>query len=209
MASDVTQGRRDEGSDVASSAKRAPSKRWYWAGGAMALASVLVAVAIVAVGFVRMSEQVDDLQRVAVPGERQVTFPEPGGYTVYYEAAAVSDGAEIPSLTVALTPSSGGEAVPFADYGGSFTYSMPGHEGVALWTFRIDEPGTYRLNAHDEGAARGEVAVGRSVAGSLPLSLLAAGAVGTIGVGGGVAVIVATAVRRGRARSSSGPAERI
>lgn len=178
--------------------KRGPSTRGYWFAGALALAAVLVSVAIVATGVLRITSAIDDLQRVDVPGEGLVTFTEPGGYTVYYEGPGVGEDGGIPGFSAALVPEGGEEGIPLSDYVGSFTYSLGGHDGAALWTVRIERPGTYRLVAFDETAPGGTLAVGPSVGGGFIGSILAAMAVGLLGLVLAAAVAIATLKRRRR-----------
>ena len=88
-------------------------------------------------GIRSFSRQVEGFQRVPVPGQAELRFHEPGGYTVYFEGLGAADQqVAIPSLSVSLAPVGGGEEVPVSPYGGSATYSVGGRSGRAVGTFR-------------------------------------------------------------------------
>ena len=61
-----------------------PSRQWYWVAGG-ALAAALICSALAVAGFFSLNRQIKDFQRVAVPGQAEVTFAQPGGYIVYLE----------------------------------------------------------------------------------------------------------------------------
>ena len=61
-----------------------PSRQWYWVAGG-ALAAALICSALAVAGFFSLNRQIKDFQRVAVPGQAEVTFAQPGGYILYLE----------------------------------------------------------------------------------------------------------------------------
>jgi hypothetical protein len=194
-----------------------PSRLWYWVAAAAVVASI-VCLAVVAVSFVRwlnheteqfvrspekLPQQIDEFQRVPIPGQAEVSFAEPGGYILYFEApGAGEEGASTPPFTVSIVPAGGGQAVAIHPYGGSLRYSFPPHSGQAVGTFRIDQPGRFVVRAEGApGAMPANVAVGRSIFDDIalppPWTVLAAV---TLLVGGVVLAVVVT-IRRSRARS--------
>jgi hypothetical protein len=102
-----------------------PSRLWYWVAGAAVAGSVVWLV----LGFVfwlrSASEQVENFQRVPIPGRAEVNFDEAGGYTVYFEGLGADDEtATLPAFRVSITPVGGGADVPVRPYGGSELYNM-------------------------------------------------------------------------------------
>ncbi|MEA2829125.1 MAG: hypothetical protein QOG43_3564 [Actinomycetota bacterium] len=179
-----------------------PSKRGYWLGGAIIVVAGIVAIAWFGLGFSRFSDRIDNFQRVSTNGSGEVTFDKAGGYVIYFEAPGASDG-DIPSGQAQLTPVDGGDPVPLESYDADFTYDIGGHSGVAVLTADIQAPGSYTLESEAEG--EGELAVGKSVAGTLVSSVVGAMALGGLGFVTGVVVLIVTAVRRRGARPKNAP----
>jgi hypothetical protein len=178
-----------------------PARFWYWVAGAAVVAAVLWLALSLFLGFRSLSRRVEGFQRVPIPGRAEVSFDEPGGYTLYFEGLGASDQqATIPSLNVSLT-SVGGEEVSIRGYGGSATYDIAGHSGRALGTFRIEEPGRFLLQT--EGEPRGgqaNVAVGPSVGPAVFRTVILAIAGALVLVLAGAILAAVVAVRRNRAR---------
>jgi hypothetical protein len=141
-----------------------PARLWYWVAGAAVVAAVAWLALSLFVGFRSLSRQVEGFQRVPIPGQAEVSFAEPGGYTLYYEGwGAADEQPAIPPFRVSLA-SVGGEEVSIRDYGGSQTYDLGAHSGRAVATFRIEEPGRFLLRTEGEPQdVEANVAVGRSV----------------------------------------------
>ena len=179
-----------------------PSKKGYWLGAAIIVLAGLGAIVWFGLGFSRFSDRIDGFQRVPTNSQGEVTFDETGGYVIYFEGPGASEG-EIPTGQAQLTPVGGGDPVALDDYESDFTYDLNGHEGVAVLTFDVDQPGTYLLESESEG--EGELAVGRSVAGTLVTSVVGGLALGGLGLVAGVVVLIVTAVRRRGARPKNAP----
>ena len=180
-----------------------PRKRPQWlgyvVGGVVFAVAAVVAVVVAVLGVKGMADRVDALQRVPVSeAGGTVALAEPGGYTVYYEAPGVSDSGVVDLPRVALERVDGSEPVTLRRYSSDVTYDFGGHEGRAVATFGIEQPGTYRVQATGVDADFAEVAVGRSVSTGLGRSFLRAVVIGVLGlvVGGGIAVW--TAIRHFR-----------
>ena len=177
-----------------------PRRVWYGVGGTLAVVGIAVAIAWVVVGLRGFARQVDDFQRVDVGDEGEVTLSEAGGYTIYYEGPGANDSeADIPEINVAVE-GPGVDDSALDDYDTELTYSVGGHEGRAVLTLRVEEPGTYLLRVSSEDDAEGEVAIGPSVGGRLVRSLVGAVVIGLWSVGGAIGIILVTALRRRDAR---------
>ena len=180
-----------------------PRKRPQWlgyvVGGAVFAVAAVVAVVVAVLGVKGMAERVDELQRVPVSeAGGTVALAEPGGYTVYYEAPGVSDNGVVDLPRLAVQQVHGSEPVALRRYSSDVTYDFGGHEGRAVATFRIEQPGSYLVRATGVDADFAEVAVGRSVSTGLGGAFLRAAAIGGLGllVGGGI--VVWTAIRHFR-----------
>ena len=177
-----------------------PSRVWYWVAGAAVVAAVVWVGVGIFLGIRAFSRQVEGFQRVPIPGQAELRLDEPGGYTVYYEGVGAADEqVTIPSLSVSVTPVGREEEVPIHPYGGSSIYSVGGHSGRAVGTFRIDAPGGYLVRTDGDAVGQPQVAIGasigpaigRTVALTVPAALI-------LFFGGGVLALV-VAVRRRQA----------
>jgi len=151
-----------------------PSRQWYWVAGG-ALAAALICSALAVAGFFSLNRQIKDFQRVAVPGQAEVTFAQPGGYILYLErpgrccslAAGSGDSAPFSSwsMNVALLPDSGGPPVAITIWrGATESYGVAGHEGQTAMHFTIGHPGRYLLVAQNAiPRSITDVAVGRGI----------------------------------------------
>jgi hypothetical protein len=175
---------------------------WYWVAGAAGAAAVVWFALGLFLGFRSVNGQVEGFQRVPIPGQAELSFAEPGGYTLYFEGLAAADEhATIPPFNVSLAPVDGGDRVSIRPYGGSVTYSLGRHTGRAVGTFQIEEPGRFQLRTEGESQGiQASLAVGPSVGPALGrlVVLPVAGALILFVAGAGLAAVVA--VRRGRAR---------
>ncbi|HET8680499.1 MAG TPA: hypothetical protein VFM54_01290 [Micromonosporaceae bacterium] len=177
-----------------------PSRLWYAVAGVL-LAGAVTCVVLGVLSLVSLPGEVRQFQRVTVPGQTQVTFTEPGTYVVYLEGPGLSEAPASGTVNVLIQPASNGPPVEVRRSQGSSSYSMAGHEGRSVGSFRVDQPGTYWLiagPATDSGITH--VAVGRGLARSmaLPFILLP---VGLLLLGPAALVVaVVTAVFRYRAR---------
>jgi hypothetical protein len=178
-----------------------PALFWYWVAGAAVMAAVVWFALSLFLGIRSINRQVEGFQRVPIPGRAEVSFAEPGGYTLYYEGwGAADEQPTIPRFRVSLA-SVGGEEVSIRDFGGSQTYDLGGHSGRALATFRIEEPGRFLLRAEGEPQdVEANVAVGRSVGPGIFRTVIPTLAGTLILVLGGAVLAVVVAVRRNRAR---------
>jgi hypothetical protein len=190
-----------------------PSRFWYLvAGGLLVAAAVCLMIAVI--GMLSWDRQIQDFQRVPVPGRGAVTLTQPGDYVVYVETrggcCAWSVGSQNGppagwSLRLALAPANGGQTIRVSNWTGlPESYSVSGHQGQAAMSFTITRPGTYLIATTDvHPAAVTDLAVGRNIlrATLLPLFLLIAGLAALLGA---AVSFVFTMVQRSRARRGTG-----
>ena len=185
-----------------------PGRRWYLVaalvllGGMALFAQVLIA---------RLNDLGGELRQLVVPGTHDLALGEAGEYTIFHERVSVVGGeafaGPISGLRVTVT-GPGGEAVPVGAPGASMTYALGGRSGVAIFGFRIERPGTYRLAAtYADGRAepRAVLAVGRDFLGQLVGAILTGLAIGFGTLALAVTIAVVTFVKR-RARPAPGAA---
>lgn len=178
-----------------------PARFWYWVAGAAVVAAVLWLALSLFLGFRSLSRQVEGFQRIPIPGQTEVSFAEPVGYTVYFEGLGASDEQmAIPPFRFSLT-TVGGEEVSIRPYGGSATYGLAGRSGRAVATFQIEEPGAFLLRTEGEfQGGQANLAVGRSIGPGI-VGVVTQAIVGTLVLLlAGAALAVVVAVRRNRAR---------
>jgi len=170
----------------------------------------LIAVGVVGavlwfvLSLVNLGNEVDDFQRVPVPGEGNVQL-EARKYVIYYEGPNADE--VVPQFEIAITDTEAGRPLAIETYGSSLTYSF-GESGSAQATVTPSRAGTYAVRTSGaQGTSAAQVAFGRSIAGPLLRSILGAFAIGGLLTGAGIALLVVTIVRRRRARTaaSSGP----
>ena len=198
-----------------------PSRRWYLlAGSLLAVAAACLAIAVM--GIFSWDRQIQDFQRVPVPGRGEVTFTQPGNYVLYVEMrgtccswafggqggswAAGAQARPLAGWSMRLAMGQiGGQEIPVSDWHGTLeSYGVSGHQGLTGMTVTITHPGTYLIEASNvQPAAVTDLAVGRSIlrATLLPLVPIVAG---LVALGGAVLVFVLTAARRRRARRGLG-----
>jgi len=162
----------------------------------------VAAIAWIASGVAGFIGQIDDFQRVPIGEERRVAFTGTGGYTLYYEGPGADSGDSFsgaPDLEVEIAPVDG-RPLRLSDYDSDVTYTIHDHEGRALYSFEIDDPGTYVVRSDSRLAEVGEIAVGRGLGRRLFGPIVGGIAVGLWGVGGGIGIVALTALRRRDAR---------
>jgi hypothetical protein len=187
----------------------APGRRWYL----VALLVFLVGTAAFGVFlFSQLSRLGDELMRVVVPGQHEMTLAA-GTYTIFNEQGGAVDGrvyagGNISGLRVSVQPPAGGVVIPLtAD--ASSRYSVGGRAGQSIFTFTITEPGTYRFIAsYEDGRTdpQAVLAIGRGFMASLLKTILGGLA---IAFGGAViAAAIAISVYRRRRRALAPPPAR-
>ena len=176
------------------------SRAGYWIGGGLIAAGVVGAVLWLVLSLMNLDNEVDDFQRVPVPGERTVQL-EARKYVIYFEGPNADEA--VPQFEIAITDTGTERPLAIASYDGSLTYSF-GEEGSAQATVTPPRAGAYAVRtAGADGTSDAQVAFGRSIAGSILRSILGMFAIGGVLLGAGVVLLVVTIVRRRRARTAA------
>jgi Domain of unknown function (DUF4234) len=174
------------------------SRTGYWVGGGLVVAGVLGAVLWFVSSFASIGNEVDDFQRVPVPGEATMQL-EARKYVVYYEGFNADE--VVPPFEIEVADGRTGAPLTIAPYGGSLTYSVSGREGSALATVTPAHSGAYAVRTDsDARTSDASVALGRSLAWPILRAILGTFAIGGVVAGSGVILLVVTAIRRSRVR---------
>jgi hypothetical protein len=161
--------------------------------------------------FTRLDAVAASMRRFVVPGTAELTLEQPGTYTIYHEASSVIDGKlyvseNVNGLQVRVAAVPGDVPVQVSTPGGSENYSMGGASGVAVLAFDVTSPGRYRLTAgYDGGKTEPKVVlmVARGMLRRMMSAIFGGIALGIGGFAVALAIIVTTAVTRGRARNAA------
>jgi hypothetical protein len=174
------------------------SSLWY-AIGALIIIGGMVAAIAGAIHDVSWLES--KFTRFAMPGSVDLHIAQPGPYVIYYEHRSVVDGEifqtpEVTDIKCAVT-SPNGDAVPINPTGFTATYSLSGREGATLAEFAAPSAGTYAIKCAYPSGKGTRIALAVAPLGGATVSSLlmwAALALGSLGLG--LAVLIATIVRR-------------
>jgi hypothetical protein len=183
-------------------AKLRPARAWFW----VALVVFLAGAGWLGGGLYLLVERVDSFQRVALPGEGEVSLDHSGGYVIYYEGPG-ADAGNIPDFTVNVTPRSASAAVQGLEpYESSLTYSFGSREGRAVLTLQVASPGTFQIEATDAPATSGDssLAIGSSIAGRIVGIVVPSALLMVVAVGGAIAIAIVRHRRRRSLRETGG-----
>jgi hypothetical protein len=181
-----------------------PGRKWY------AIALVVLVAGAAAAGvivYTRLSDLARELVQVIVPGEADVTFSQPGTYTIYFEPESVVNGryyrtaGDIAGLLVGVRSTNGVE-IDLASPSFSSNYSIAGRSGEAVLTGTIVEPGPYHLTAsYNDGrtAPQAVLAIGLGVPAKIITAILIALGIGICSSMLAVVIAAVTFVKRRRA----------
>ena len=103
--------------------------------------------------------------QIVVPGTTEVTLEKPGKYTLSHEYQSFINGKRystrgaISDLECTLRSRATGREVPLSPLTYSSTYSFQGRAGVGMYSFKIDQAGTYELDARYAEGKTGSKAV--------------------------------------------------
>jgi hypothetical protein len=150
-----------------------PSRLWYVVAGLL-LAGAVTCLVLGVASFFDLNRQIQDFQRVSVPGHAQVTFSHPGEYVLYVEGPGhccsfYTGGGQAPfarwSMRVAMQAAGGGPLVSISTWrGAADSYAVTGHQGQTAMYFTIRHPGNYVLSASDvTPQSIADLAVGRRI----------------------------------------------
>ena len=182
---------------------RGASRLGYWIGGALVAAACVGAAAWVALAFFGLMNQVNDFQRMTVPGTATVQVAQAATRVLYYEGprAASQPG----QLSIAVTGPAG-QVVAVTAYHGDLRYDVPGESGrvgKAIASFQAAAAGDYRIRAGTGSGAGGTLAIGEDALWDMVPHIAGAAAVFLAGVGAGSALIIVTAARRSGRRAAT------
>jgi hypothetical protein len=158
---------------------------------------VVVGIVLVVRSAMMFIDKIDEFQRVGVPGTSSIQLEE-GSYTVYAENDLLGETSTWSFDGSVEIRDSRERLVELRRYGSQTTYDVSNREGLALWSFRADAAGTYRVTT--AGRPGTIVAIGPGIGAGLVGGVI--GGILLIVAGGLFALItiIVTAVRRGRAR---------
>jgi hypothetical protein len=178
-----------------------PSAGWIWLGSAIGALGLAAAIVWGVIGVTGYLNRVNDLARMPVPGQMTVQIAS-GEQFVYYEGQRAGSPASLGQLGIQMTDPQG-NTVALEPYRLDLRYDAPGNDGLighALATFRASGTGAYRVSATGTAPAGARIAVGESVAKNVIPTVLGIIALFLVTVGGGLALIVMTLVRRSSVR---------
>jgi hypothetical protein len=185
-------------------ARLTPS-RWYYVLAALVFVAGWVLFALFL--FKSLSGMGAKLQQAVAPGETDLTFREPGNYTIFYEYHSVigdkvySTDESLSGLTCALVSKARNSKIALSPSSMNSTYEFGGRSGRSIFDFRIDQPGVYALSAgYPQGQPGPEVvlAVGKGFTTGLFATILGALALVFGSMGIAVAITLLTLLKRSK-----------
>jgi len=181
-----------------------PSTLGYWIGTLVGVLGLALVGALVVMTVGRMNDHIDAFARTEIPGTVTVSLEASEGRTIYVEGLAPLP---LAALDLRITDPNGKDLV-VRPYGLELRYDVPGFPGAvgyAIGTFRTTIGGSYRLQAEGTAPPGTTLAVGDSFATSIVGYALGAFVVLLLTIGGALALVIATAVRRSTARRQGVP----
>jgi len=181
--------------------------RWFYALAALVFIGGWVGLGVIL--FMRLRGTERRLQQVVVPGRAEITLPDVGNYTVFYEYKSVvgskiySTAPELSGLECTVISKATGAKVPLSVAAMTSSYEFGSRAGTSVFDFNIHDPGAYELSAaYSEGHAGPEVvlAVGHDFLASLLITVFGSLAIvfGSMIVSTLIAIV--TAVKRSNAK---------
>jgi hypothetical protein len=177
-------------------AKLKPSGIWYGIGITLIVLGIVGAIVIWVIGFKNVSDTVDNFARFRAPSTRVLTFNSSGTFTIYYEGS--SDRQDVPPLQISVVDENGNDLDLQTGNIPDVTFSVNGHNGVAVARVKIPDPGRYTIEVQSSSPGSFDVSVGKGVVARIVVFVLAGIAVGFFGVVLGVITLIVTGVKRGR-----------
>jgi hypothetical protein len=168
--------------------RRSPSAAGYWVAAVVALATPVVAVAVLILGLSVAEQQIDGLARTAVPGTVTLSAAGARTMTVYAEG----DPADL-----TLTVSGPNGLVELSAPTATRAYERDGVTGFAVASFTTTTAGRYVVRAAGDVPSGTQLAVGPAVTEALVVSAV----VPYVAVGLGLLGLVAIALETYRRRA--------
>ncbi len=182
-----------------------PSRVWYGVAGIIFISGWIFFGIFL---FKSLSAIPGTLQQVVVPGKTEITLANPGGYTIFHEHHSVigsrvySSVRDVSGLKCRLASKATGAEIPLSSVLGRETYNFSGRSGMAILSFRIDQPGVYDFWAGYEETGEGPqtvLAIGQGFGMAIIKTVFGGLAIVFGCIGLAVAIAVYTAVMRSRA----------
>ena len=154
--------------------KQVKPSGWFYVLGLMVLLFGCVgAIAVFAFGIagtvdsaIDVDRQINEFERVVVPGSAQLVLDEAGSYVIFYEYSGVLDGVPFnssrsqPRLNCELQNKASGNQVPLYDvWLQDANYQLLDRSGTMLMRFDVDRPDTYVLTCGYAGSGDAPEAV--------------------------------------------------
>jgi hypothetical protein len=175
-----------------------PARRPWYRAYAIALVPILAGFAIAGGMMWRTYTQIRDMDRLVVPGERDLTLTA-GDHVAFLEARSVVDGVAYSNDrfegSCNLTDASSHQPVALASTSASTSYSFGSFSGQSVFGFTIPHDGTYHLACTGD-ARPAVIAIGGGIGMSILLAI--AGALGGLIV----AAVMALRIRKRRKRAA-------
>jgi hypothetical protein len=178
-----------------------PSIAGYWLGAFVAVLGLALVGALVAMTVVRMNDHINAFPRITMPGTAIVSLDASTGRTIYVEGLAPLP---LAAIDVRVTDPNG-DPVVVRPYGLEMRYDVPGSPGTvgyAVGTLRTTTAGPYRIEVAGIAPPGHTLAVGDSFATSIVGYAAGAFAVLALTFGLVLTLVIATAMRRSKARST-------
>ena len=203
-------------------AKIKPSRWFYVIGIIVLIAGPAISSAIVfstVFSNIGSITEIPSIQ-VVVPGSSDITLPQPGEYTIFYEYRSMVDNRiysthqDIPGIIVNIISKDTRDEIPLSSPSTSSTYTIGGRSGIGLFDFAIDKPAIYELSASYPVAKGQQVeqtqdivlavihsSVMEHIFGSIMGTVAGAMAIVFVPFAGGVASIIIIFLKRRKART--------
>ena len=183
--------------------------RWYY------LLSLLVIGLGVALFFVitfkGLSGITEKLAQMEAPGTTEMTFSEPGKYTLFYEHKSViagkvyDTGENLSGLWCTVVSKETNAPVPLVQPSISTSYEVGNRAGMSVLEFNIERPGVYQVSATYPENPEGQrivLAVGQGVASRITATIIGGLATMFGSIVLAIVIAVITFVKRRRAKKA-------
>lgn len=177
---------------------KVPSIAGYVLAVLLAIIGIAAGIALIVSGIRTYIDNVEGFERVEVPGSEPITLDDDGGYSIYFEDP--SGAYQVVRPTVTVRAADGGDAVPLAAYESDVSYDVSGHEGRGIYTFSVDESGTYTVTGD---GPRGTLAVGRGIGARFAGAVVAGVATLLLAPVLGAVLALVTFLRRSKAKRAA------
>lgn len=122
----------------------------------------------------------DSINQYVVPGRNEIVFEKAGKYTIFHEYRSLignkiyNSDSSLNGLSCSLTDKSTNMDVQLSATWASSKYEIGSREGVSVFEFTIEKPGTYVLNAwydNNNDGSETVLGVGQGFGGGFLLSI--------------------------------------